>query len=123
NHLLGALLANGARGITVTGINVNGHDLIRTWDDTGGAAVELHGDPPERVCSTGVFVNNNSTYGLGQYGIVLSTGDAADYSSGTSTFNDGSGLSTNFGGPQDPSEATVTQYSELIAIQGGTGYR
>ena len=68
--LLDALLF-GNSGINVTSISVAGH----TNSGFGWA-------------STGVFVNNNGTYGLGEYGIVLSSGNAEFYSSGPNDFED-----------------------------------
>jgi RHS repeat-associated protein len=58
------LLRGGTSGLVVTQVNRAGHG-------TGGAS------------STGYYVNNNETYEMSRCGIVLSSGNARDYDSGS----------------------------------------
>jgi len=91
-YLLEALLAD-SPGMEVTDV------ALRSNSGDGGM-------------SSGIFVNNSDVYGMGTYGIVLSTGNAADYSSGT---NSSTGNNTSYGIP-----ATADQELLLDPITGGT---
>ena len=64
------LLLGGASGLVVTQVNLAGQEGISCWGN--------------RKVSTGYYVNNNDTYQMDQYGIVLSSGNAQDYGSGQS---------------------------------------
>jgi len=66
NHLSQMLLLGGSSGLVVRGLNLDEQHVYST-------------------ASTGYYVNNNETYGMSQYGIVLSSGNAADYHSGNNT--------------------------------------
>ncbi|MBX3407149.1 MAG: choice-of-anchor L domain-containing protein [Phycisphaeraceae bacterium] len=99
--VLEAFLAPGGSGINVTGFSLSGHVV-------GGAA------------STGVYFlgPGGNNYDLTRPGIVLSTGNAADYSTGPNTvanrsFNYGN---PGFGGPGVP--ATPAQDALLSPITG-----
>ena len=88
------LLLGGSSGLVVTDVNRTGH--------TSG-----------QKASTGYYVNNNDTYEMSQYGIVISSGNAEDYGSGPNT---DSGHTTDFNGG-----TTGTQEVLLDSITGG-GY-
>ncbi|MDR2642854.1 MAG: putative Ig domain-containing protein, partial [Planctomycetaceae bacterium] len=98
--LLNMLLSGGTTGIKVNDIKLQG----QSYNDN------YYGD----VVSTGYYVNNNETYGMGQYGIVLSSGNAADYGSGDS-INEGN--SFGYGNYQ-----TEEQRGILSQITGKTNH-
>src|SRR5207248_11115727 len=95
-RLLAALAAL-AQGLSVTDVQVSGHD-----EGTGA----------DRHASTGLFTNTGRTYSLPGSGLVLSTGDVADYGSGpnTSPFQ-----TTAYGTPATPDDnallTTITGHS------------
>ncbi|MGD9723617.1 MAG: putative Ig domain-containing protein [Pirellulales bacterium] len=64
--LVEALLGANGTGINVTGVQFSNQEF------------------PGSATSTGIFVNDDGTYGLAPYGIVLTTGDADDFGSGPS---------------------------------------
>jgi RHS repeat-associated protein/uncharacterized delta-60 repeat protein len=65
--LVKALVAKGGTGLQITNANVQ-YQALQIGDET--------------ALSTGIFVNDSPTYSLPNYGIVLSTGNVADYGSG-----------------------------------------
>lgn len=90
--LVNALTAGGGTGINVTSFSLSGNSL------------------PTGEVSTGTFTNTSGTYGVGS-GIVLSTGDVADY-------EDGPNVSpSNTTGYEVP--ATAAQETLLDPITGG----
>jgi hypothetical protein len=91
-NLLSALLGGGS-GLTVTGTS-----LQAQLNGTGGRF-------------SGTYTKGAGTYGIGS-GIVLSSGNVADYNSGP---NNASGNTTNYG-----SNATVAQEALFDPITGGT---
>ncbi len=79
NEIDAGVLANiltlgGGAGLLVTNSNL----LVNTSYNTG--QLEASG--------AGVYVNNNNTYGMSDYGVVLTSGNAADYGSGANTVSD-----------------------------------
>ena len=93
-ELLNALTAGGNSALNVTSVNLSGQQGAGT-------------------ASTGVFVNRKELYGLDRHGIVLSTGNAGDYGSGT---NDLDWHTTNYG----PLEDNPDQEALLDPITGGS---
>lgn len=61
--LLSALVGSGTPGVVVSNPQLS--DQVSEFDSN--------------ISSAGIFVNDSDTYGLGRYGIVLSTGNAAAY--------------------------------------------
>ncbi|MEM6332223.1 MAG: putative Ig domain-containing protein [Planctomycetota bacterium] len=109
-ELLAALLGSGGAGISVTSINVDGNSLVTSQS------------------STGIFVNNNNTYDLGPYGIVISTGDAEDYGSGEfDLFNQNDPTDTGYGSDRRTTaygtSATTDQQALLFGISGVSTHR
>ena len=72
--------------------------------------LRAHIDPIGAV-SSGIFVNDAGTYGLADYGVVLSSGDVGDYENGA---NLSPGNTTSYG-----IAATTAQESLLDTITGG----
>jgi len=91
-YLLEALLAT-APGMVVQNV------VLRSHIDASGAV------------SSGIYVNDAGTYGLGDYGIVLSSGDVGDYEDGA---NLSTGNTTSYGVP-----ATTAQETLLDTVTGG----
>ena len=89
-----ALLGGGGAGIDLTTVSVS------VSGQTSGSAI-----------SAGTFTNASNTYGIGP-GIVISSGDAADYGDGPNTSG---GNTTVFGVP-----ATAAQEALLDPITGGS---
>ncbi|MGB7242691.1 MAG: putative Ig domain-containing protein, partial [Sulfitobacter sp.] len=93
--LLQALLAGGDSGIIVNSVNLSGHS---------------RGTGDSLTASTGVYLNDSITYGLDQYGIVISSGTASHYKSGPGSSGS---RSTSFG-----QVATQAQSAILRPISG-----
>jgi hypothetical protein len=87
NTLLNALLGGGGGGIVVTNVTLQGHML-----DTGES-------------STGLFqINGENAYQLERGGIIISTGDVANYESGPNT---STGNTTSFGVAATPEQEAL----------------
>ncbi|HIP96216.1 MAG TPA: tandem-95 repeat protein, partial [Anaerolineae bacterium] len=72
-QLLGTLLSGTGPGLRITDVTLTGH--------VGGFRLE-DSQFYDNLMSTGIYVNNSGTYGMDDYGIVLSSGNAADYGTG-----------------------------------------
>ncbi len=94
NSLVGSLIGGGGAGLLVTGSNLSGHQL------SGGEM------------SAGTYtVGTQATYGLTNDGVVISNGDAADYSAGADL---DPGNTTSYGVAATPAQETL-----LDPITGG----
>ncbi len=94
NSLVGSLIGGGGAGLLVTGSNLSGHQL------SGGEM------------SAGTYtVGTQATYGLTNDGVVISNGDAADYSAGADL---STSTTTGYG-----VAATAAQEALLDPITGG----
>lgn len=111
--IMGLLSLTPARAIVVSP-NANMNDLVNALLSGGGITVlsaSLSYQGSGNVLSTGTFTNASGTYGLGD-GIVLSTGNVANYSDGPNT---SSSRSFSYGTP-----ATPAQEALLDPITGGS---
>lgn len=113
--VMGLLSITPARAIVISP-NADLYDLVNALLSGGGITVlsvslSYQSDPSGIVLSTGTFTNTSGTYGIGD-GIVLSTGNVADYSDGPNT---STGTSFGYG-----TSATPAQEGLLDPITGGT---
>lgn len=101
-----------ARAIVVSP-NANPYDLVNalvSGTDVNVLSVSLSYQDNGSALSVGTFTNSSGTYGIGP-GIVLSTGNVADYGDGPNTVDD---KTTAYG-----TSATAAQEALLDPITGG----
>jgi hypothetical protein len=111
--MLGALAAFPAHAIVVT-TNTDANQLAAAITAGGGAGLTvvssvLSGHSNAGGISTGTYTNASGTYGIGG-GVIMSSGDVADYGDGPNT----SASKTTSYGPA----ATAAQQAKLFLIDG-----
>ncbi|MFO0858317.1 MAG: choice-of-anchor L domain-containing protein [Phycisphaerales bacterium] len=110
--LLGVLMAAGSAHAAITVTNNNSNAAFAAALSGGGSGITINtlniqGQSSGAAMSTGLFsVTGPNAYNLGGTGIVMSTGDAAAYSSGPNTSGS---TSTNYGSFATPAQNALLQ--------------
>jgi hypothetical protein len=109
----GLVASFSAHAIDVT-LNTNANQLAAVITAGGGGGLTvvgatLSGQTSDEAASTGTYTNASGTYGIGP-GVIMSTGNAADYGDGP---NSATNTTTSYG-----NAATVAQQALLFGIDG-----